>query len=306
MENKDYIRGFAYVMLAVLIWSGWVVVSRFGVKGALSSYDITAIRFATAGLILLPVIIKKGWRIGPWGIWSSLLISVLIGACYTNVVIAGMKYAPVSHASTVNSGTFLIIITLVGIHGLREHVSKMRLFGVVCSLCGISIMLMAKSDVASSPEQWFGHLLFIVGGAMWASYVLLARAWKIEPIHAAAIICVFSMVTYLPPYLLLAEHHITLANWHDIALQSFYQGVLTGVTALIIFNMGVQILGAARAGSLIPLIPAISTLIAIPVLHEYPSTTEWMGILAVSFGVFLASGAISWKPIINRNLPNLR
>lgn len=293
-------------MFAVLIWSGWVVVSRFGVKGALTPYDITAIRFTTSGLILLPVILRKGLRIGPWGIWSGLLISALMGACYTNIVISGLKYAPVSHASTVNSGTFLIIITLIGIHGLREHVPRLRLFGVLCSLAGIGIMLMAKNTGADSPYQWLGHLCFMTGGAMWAVYVMLARAWKLDPLHAAAVICVLSMLTYMPVYLIYMDSHISIANWREVALQSVYQGLLTGVLALVIFNKGVHILGAARAGSLIPLIPAISTLLAIPVLHEFPSVTEWVGILAVSFGVFLASGVVAWKPIINRNLSNIR
>ncbi len=292
--TAEHIKGVFCVLLAICIWAGWVVVSRFGVKGTLSPYDITAIRFTTAGLLLLPVIFRKGLRIGPWGLRSAFLLSVLIGACYTIVVITGMKFAPVSHAGTVNTGIFLTLITVVGIHGLREHVSKLRLTGVAFSLAGIALMLAAKST-ASSDSQWIGHLCFMAGGALWATYVLLARAWKVDATHAAAVVCVFSMITYMPLYLLLCDNHILSAGWNGLLLQLVYQGILTSIVALIAFNIGVSLLGAARAGAFVPLIPALSTLLAIPALGEIPSFIETLGISAVSVGVFLASGAIAWK-----------
>lgn len=296
MESRNHIKGFLYVLFSVCIWSGWVVVSRYGVKGALSVYDITAIRFTTSGLLMLPIVLRKGFRIGPWGIWSGLLISILMGSCYTNVMFIGMRYAPVSHASTVNNGAFLTIITLIGMHGLREHVSKTRLFGVFCTLAGIGIMLAAKSGSnAMTSEEWLGHLCFITAGAMWAVYVVLARAWHIDALHAAAVICVLSMLTYMPFYLYFADSHISMQHGGDVLLQLVYQGVITGVLALVVFNKGIHLLGAARAGSVIPLIPALSTLLAIPILHEYPSAMEWAGIAAVSFGVSLSSGALRWR-----------
>lgn len=293
MEQKHHLQGIACVLFSILIWSGWVVVSRYGVKSTLSAYDITAIRFTTGGLIMLPVIWKKGLRIGPWGMKSAFLLSVLVGACFSNVIVGGMKFAPVSHAATLNTGTFLIVITLVGIHGLREHVSKLRLAGVGLSLVGIAIMLSAKD--AGSSDEWIGHLLFICAGSMWASYVLLARAWRAEAIHAAGVVCVFSMLAYTPFYLLFCDHHIGLYNWQGVLLQVFYQGILTAIVALISFNHGVHILGASRAGAFVPLIPAVSTLIAVPALGEVPSVVEVAGIATVSIGVFLASGVISWK-----------
>jgi len=285
-----HLKGIACVLFAVLIWSGWVVMSRFGVKGVLSPYDITAIRFTTAGLLLLPMAWKRGLKIGPWGLKGGLLLSVLLGACYANIVIFGMKFAPVSHASTINTGTFLTLITLLGIHGLREHVPRLRLAGVACSLIGISLMLSVKgSDYSSS--QWIGHLCFMTGATMWAGYVILTRTWKVDAIHATVVVCVFSMLTYTPLYLLFADGHIFSCPPQELALQIVYQGVLTSIVALFAFNVGVGILGAARAGAFVPLIPAFSTLLAFYFLDEVPSFVEVMGICTVSIGVFLATGA---------------
>lgn len=290
MDRKHQLKGIALVMFSVFIWSGWMVISRYGIKGTLSAYDITFIRFITSGLILLPVAFKKGLRIGPWGLKGGFLLSLLIGAAYTNIVIFGMQFAPVSHTSTIINGTLLIITTIVGVHGLREHISRVRIFGVICSLCGIAIMLFSNKN--QLPDQWIGHLLFIAGGILWSTYTLLIKAWKANSLHAATVVCVFSMITYVPFYLLFCKSHIGFSNWQEVLLQLVYQGILTAVIALITFNMGVQILGAARAGAFIPLIPALSTMLAIPFLGEVPSAMEWTGIVTVSLGVFLASGFV--------------
>jgi len=293
--HQHTFKGIACVMVSIFIWSGWMVVSRLAVKGALTPYDITAIRFTTAGLLLLPVVIRKGLAIGPWGVASGFLLSLLIGAPYTLIATMGMKFAPASHASTVINGTLLVLTTAVGIHGLREETSQLRLAGVACSVIGIICMLVAKSAYGSA-DQWVGHLLFMVSGLLWGGYTLLARAWRVDSRHAAAVVCVFAMIMYMPLYLLFAKSHIGLGNWHEVAFQCVYQGLLTGVIAFITFNIGIQILGALRTGAFIPLVPVLSTLLAIPVLGEIPTLLEWAGVAAVSFGVFLASGILHWRP----------
>ena len=100
------------------------------------------------------------------------------------------------------------------------------------------------------------------------------------------------MLVYMPPYLLLADSHITLQNWQPVLFQGVYQGILTAVMALISYNAAIRILGASRAGAFIPLVPVLSTLLAIPVLGEVPSVMEVLGVFGVSFGVLLASGVL--------------
>ena len=290
MTMSDNAKGFAYVLFAICVWSGWMIASRFAVKGNLNSYDLSAIRFLTAGIVLLPYAIKNGIRIGNKSLFCSLLLSILIGACYTNVTIGGISFAPVSHASSIINGTVLVMTTIAGVYILGEHVGKIRIFGIIITVGGIILMLCANKN--STPDQWIGHLLFVVGGFMWAGYTTLIKKWKVDPFHAVSIVCVISMFTYLPIYLLFATKHISHAGYSEIAFQSFYQGVVTAVIALIAFNKGVEILGASRASALIPLVPVLSTLFAAPILGEIPTNGEILAVTTVSLGVFIASGGL--------------
>src|SRR5215467_7511916 len=58
--NSEYARGALYGLAAVCIWAAFIVVSRLGVKSSLTPWDVAAIRFATAGVLLLPYLLKKG------------------------------------------------------------------------------------------------------------------------------------------------------------------------------------------------------------------------------------------------------
>jgi len=289
--RKEILKGFGLVLFAVLVWSGWSVISRFGVKSNLTPYDITAIRFTTAGLILLPIALKKGFRIGEYGFRSALLMSVLMGACYTTIAIMGMQYAPVSHAGTTMNGSLVLVTTATGFFLLGEAFSLLQFSGVFITLAGIILMMTAKA--VNSPDIHLGHALFLIAALMWGSYIYFVKKWKVDALHAASIVCVFSMCYYMPFYLLFAnKSHINAGNWVAILSQAAYQGILTAIIAFICFNKGLAIIGAARAGAMIPLVPAIATLMAIPLLGEIPSSLEIIGVVTVSVGVLIASGII--------------
>jgi len=50
---------------------------------------------------------------------------------------------------------------------------------------------------------------------------------------------------------------------------------------------------ARRAGAaFLALVPALSALFAIPLLGESPSATDWLAIVLISGGVYLAGGGI--------------
>jgi drug/metabolite transporter (DMT)-like permease len=52
-------HGYAFGFLAPLIWGGFLVASRYGVGAGLTAADIAFLRYATAGLIVLPWLVRN-------------------------------------------------------------------------------------------------------------------------------------------------------------------------------------------------------------------------------------------------------
>ncbi len=286
--HPDRAKGVACVLFAVLVWSGWVITSRYSVTGTLSAYDITALRFAVAGVIMLPILMRKGWRIGRYGIAGGIFLSLTMGAAYNVVAVVGMKYAPTSHAAIIQT-TMLASVSVLSVLLLREPTTKARLLGVGLSIVGI-VILLSVEDTAKAQLAWLGHALFIRGGVMWSFYAIAVRAWKIDPLHVAAAVCVYSALLYLPIYLLFIPSHIAEADIREVVFQASYQGFINSVLALLCFNRSIGILGAATSSAFLPLVPVIATLAAIPLLGEVPSSIEWLGVAVATVGVFLATG----------------
>jgi hypothetical protein len=59
-DGMQYFRGALCGLTAVSIWSGWIVVARLGLRTSLTPWDIAALRFGVAGLLLLPYVFNKG------------------------------------------------------------------------------------------------------------------------------------------------------------------------------------------------------------------------------------------------------
>jgi len=68
------------------------------------------------------------------------------------------------------------------------------------------------------------------------------------------------------------------------------QGVRTAIVALLLYGRMVAILGAISGAAFVALPPAMTAVLAIPVLDEWPSATDWTAIALISLGVYLVSG----------------
>jgi drug/metabolite transporter (DMT)-like permease len=71
--------------------------------------------------------------------------------------------------------------------------------------------------------------------------------------------------------------------------QSIYQGIMMSVVALFAFNRAVVLLGPRAAAVIIALVPVTTTLLAIPVLGEWPSWPSAAAIFVIAMGVGLAA-----------------
>jgi drug/metabolite transporter (DMT)-like permease len=65
-----YVRGAIYGLAAVCIWGAFIVVSRLGVRTSLTPWDVAAIRFTVAGILLVPYLAKRGLALNRLG-WTG-------------------------------------------------------------------------------------------------------------------------------------------------------------------------------------------------------------------------------------------
>ena len=118
--TSEYVRGSLYGLAAVSIWASWIVAARLGLKTSLTPWDITAIRFGVAGLILLPYLLKKGLAVDRLG-WLGLAAIVLGGGTPMVLVsYAGLLFAPAAHAASLYTALIPVLVAILAAVVLGE------------------------------------------------------------------------------------------------------------------------------------------------------------------------------------------
>jgi drug/metabolite transporter (DMT)-like permease len=105
----------------------------------------------------------------------------------------------------------------------------------------------------------------------------------------AALVSTGSLVIYLPIYLALHGTCLAQLPLGEITVQAIFQGVLVSIVSLLLYGRAVAILGASGGAAFGALVPALSALLEIPLLDGWPNETDWVGILLISAGVYLAA-----------------
>jgi drug/metabolite transporter (DMT)-like permease len=284
----DYIRAALYGLAAVSIWSGWIVVARLGLQTSLTPWDIAALRFGVAGLLLLPYVLKKGLALERLG-FIGLTAIVLGGGAPVLLANTGLLFAPAAHAGALFPGVMPLAVAILAAVFLHEAFTNAKKIGFALIMTGVAGIAWGAGGTID-PKQTIGHALFLASALAWACYTVAMRRARLDGLHAAAIAAVGALILYVPVYFLAEGASLGRAPWGDIALQAFVQGVLTAIASLVFYGRAVSLLGASSGAAFAALSPAMTAIMAIPVLGEWPAPLDWLAIVSISAGVYVVSG----------------
>jgi drug/metabolite transporter (DMT)-like permease len=292
----SYVQGAACGLAVALISAGWSATTRLAVTTSLDAWDVAALRYGVAGILLSPVLVQRGLARDRLG-WPGL--AVLIGgagAPYALLAAGGLDVAPARDQGALNPGLTPLFVALIAAAVLGERISHAQKLGLALIAAGALVIVgwhampwSAGGGIARS----LGHAMFLSAGLLWACFTACMRHAKLDPLHATALVATGSLALYLPVYF--ALHGTSLADvpLGELAVQAIFQGVLVTIVNVLLYGRAVGILGAARGAAFLALVPALSALIAIPLLGEWPNAADWAGIALISVGVYVASGGAS-------------
>ena len=143
-------------------------------------------------------------------------------------------------------------------------------------------------------RETIGHALFIGASILWAAYTVALRKAHLDgPARpgdrrrdVAGLLSSRSTCTFAP-------QHLLAAPVKDLLVQGVYQGVLTAVVSMVLYSLGVALLGAVGRRRLRRLRPGRRRAARHRVLGERTALHDWIAIAIITLGVLLASGAFA-------------
>ena len=276
--TSGYLRGSLYGIAAVSLWASWIVAVRLGIRTSLTPWDLTAIRFVVAGLILLPYLLKKGLGVDRLG-WAGVTAIVAGGGAPAVLVsYGGLVFAPAAHAASLFTALIPLYVAILAAVVLGEAFTAAKRIGLVLIVTGVlGIVWNAGGTIGS--RQNIGPALFIQRRLRYRRlYTVTMRKVRLDGLHAAAIAAVGSLFIYVPIYaLIFGTRLFQRASWQRPCPYGFVRGFLVAVVSLLFIGRAVGILGATSGSAFAALAPAVRRLQPIPILGEWPAPgNDWM------------------------------
>lgn len=265
--------------------------TRFLLQHAtLDTQSMVAVRFLFAAAAMLPVALRgiPLHAAGPWRVGAIVLCS---GAGFSLLNTGGLNYAPAAHAAALTA-PLGGVLTGIGAHWLLgEHLSRRATIGLVVITVGaIGIVLATIIESGQGGARMLiGHAHFLGAGLCWAAYVVAARDSGFTAMQTTAVAVIGSAIIYSLPWLVFAGEAIRAAPWSEIVIQGTVHGLIAATFSIVLFNISVFRLGAARSGAATALSPVLGAVMALVVLHEVAGPLQWVGYATVAIGVWLAA-----------------
>lgn len=285
MQTSPSNSGYFFAAGAVLIWSGFVLVARMGGTSELNAFDITALRFGVASLVLLPLWLF--WKRVPLFNKTMLSLALTGGIGYSTVVYFAFKHAPAAHGAVLISGLLPFFVPLMAFILLHEPLR--RNLRIALPIIALGIICLGVDIFSRSENTLPGDLLLITSSLIWALYTILAKRSGFGAWETAIGSALLSALIFLPVYILWLPKAILLAPVKDIVLQGIYQGLIVAVIAMLFYMAAMTRLGPARTGACMALVPALAGIGASLILGE--DLNGWLvsGLLATSTGAWLGA-----------------
>lgn len=278
------------LILTTLIWGGTFIAGRIAVQD-MGVFSIAFLRFIVATLLLFGINAHQGQpipKLTPKE-WLGIVFLGLTGIlAYNAFFLGGLKLLPASRASLIVALN-PIAIALSSAVIFRESLSKLKLFGILTSLIGVSIILSKGNPIdLIKTGIGTGDLLLFGCVASWVSYTLMGRQVlkTVSNLTATTYSCLIGSLTLFP----IALQEGLLSDLPKLSLNAgfstMYMGVLGTVVAFLWYSEGIRKLGASRTAIFTNLVPMSAVLIGVLGFGEPFTPSIALGGVLVIGGVF--------------------
>jgi drug/metabolite transporter (DMT)-like permease len=286
--------GFAPLLLAtaVLFWAGNSVMGR-AMAGIVPPMALSFWRWTFAFLVATPLAwgrLKTDWRVlvKHWPIVLGLGVSGV--ASFGALVYVGVQTTTALNSILLQAAMPPIILLFAWISS-RERTTGGQIAGIALSLLGVLVIISAGRPwnllhLALNP----GDALVMIGVVLYAIYSLLLRFRP--PVHPFSLLWAtfgIAVLALAPLYAFELASGRSFALGRSALLGIGYVALFPSVFAYLCFNRGVELIGAARAGQFMHLMPIFGSILAVMLLGERFHAFHAVGLVLIAAGIGTAS-----------------
>lgn len=297
-ERKTRALAICSVVAAALLWSSSYAVTK-EVLADVGPLTIGAIRFTIAAVLLAIMARMRRNPAAPPDARQRRMIylSGLLGiTAYFVLENIGLELSTASDASLIVA-TYPLMTTLLELALLRTRMPLLRVCGVLLAALGAFLVVRNGAEVGGS-ARWFGDVLLLLGGLMWAGYNVLG---KYAGRGQDAVNLTYHQTVAGAAGFLLASL-LEIGDWRvpdaSASVMLTYLAVACSVGGFLLYNYGLSRMTSSVAVNILNLVPVFGVLGAVVINKETVRLTQALGGMVIIAGVAL--GLVERRTVVEK------
>lgn len=274
---RPYLAGIS----VVIIWAGWITISRHGVTSRLSPADITLLRYCTALIGITPLIINHPWR--KYSLFQYITVGLGVGFPYTMLSFYGLREIKAAHAGVLVNGMLPVMGAITAWLFFQQRIGVRRWSAVV--IIFVANALMAGGGLFTG-DHLVGIILLVGAAAVYTVHMTGIRKWGFSWQEALVSVAVVNTILFIPVWWFFPSTLLS-APLSDIISQAVYQGIIVNIFALMCVAYSIRHLGTVTVSLFMSMVPVVTALLAWMLLGESLAFRELAAIGGCSLGLLL-------------------
>ncbi len=288
---------YLLLTLVALLWAGNALAGRAS-REVVPPFTLALARWAGALLIVAPFARAPVLKDLPAlkAHWPILLLLGLLGvAAFNALLYSGVHFTTATNAVLIQAA-IPPLIAVFAFALFRDATNPRQIGAMLLSLAGV-LVVVSQGDptVLLHMKIGVGDALILTASAVWALYtVLLRKRPAVHPLSFLACTFAIGVVAMLP---LAASEWAggRVVIWGPAALGAMaYVAIFPSVIAYLLYTRGVDLIGAARAGQFINLMPLFGAGLAVLLLGEPLHAFHLLGggLIVAGIAAFAMAGRV--------------
>lgn len=270
----------------ILIWAGWIVLSRHGAQTSLTALDLSFIRFTTALIFSVPF-----WFFYTWpkiSLHRLILVGWSAGAVYTTLCFLAMNTAKAATAGVLINGFLPFFGAIIGYFWSRSRISRVTGIAILSVLVADGMLIGGDWSKLGNVQGGLAIVLFICASFSFSFYTVAVKKWNIQLLDIVVWIPIVNFFTILP-FWLTQESGIPTTSSSVLLTQAIYQGVIVTLFAGFLVAYTIHSLGPVTSTMFMATVPGVAALMGYVFLEEPLSPIEVTSICLCSLALIINS-----------------
>lgn len=280
--------GISAMLLTVLLWSGFALSIRATSTSSLATADVAFFRGIIPVIIFLPFVKSRISSIYRAGLLRVAIIAIGSGLPFFYLAVAGGAKTSATHVGILIAGTVPVFVMCLSWVCYGAVPLKKSIFAIFIILVGVVLTLFMQGGV--DKISVYGVFLLILSSILWSISTILIKETKLDPVSSGIVISfstVISLVFLI--FIGIVETNFGKFSFEEAMPFILTQGIGVGVLANLSYAYAISKIGPGRSSTIGALAPALTALLAVPLLGESLTFLTVLAVVIIFTGVVMAN-----------------